>query len=234
VPADADGRRERFGVGSWKFAPDVATKLLTKNGFTRSSDGKWLLPDGTAWKITFIVAVDENDAYRLALGAQDQWKAFGIYVEVDALERNPWTTRQNTGDFVATSAWGQFPVNATADIWQGLNGEHSRFFTPIGQSTAGNGSQNPWRFKLPELDPIIDQMGALSPDDPQVLDLGRRAMQLWVENMLTITTVSFKKFITQDQQYWTGFPTAENPTAQPLYWFQGVRFMFPLLAPTPR
>jgi peptide/nickel transport system substrate-binding protein len=31
-----------------------------------------------------------------------------------------------------------------------------------------------------------------------------------------------------------GFPTAENPTAQPLYWFQGGRFTFPLLTPTPR
>ncbi|MBV9596477.1 MAG: ABC transporter substrate-binding protein [Chloroflexi bacterium] len=234
VPSDADGIRERFGVGSWKYAPDAATKLLTKNGFTKTSDGHWLLPDGTPWKITFIVAQDENDAYRLALGAQDQWKAFGIDVEVDALERTPWQTRQNTGDFVATSAWAQFAVNATADIWQGLNSEHSRFFTPIGQSVQGNGSSNPWRFKLPELDPIIDQMGKLSPDDPQVLDLGRQAMQLWVENMLTITTVSFKKFITQDQQYWMGFPTAENPTVQPLYWFQGGRFMFPLLTPTPR
>ncbi|HEY1295813.1 MAG TPA: ABC transporter substrate-binding protein [Chloroflexota bacterium] len=234
VPADADGRRERFGIGSWKYAPDAATKLLTKSGFTKSSDNRWLLPDGTPWKITFIVAQDENDAYRLALGAQDQWKAFGIDVQVDALERTPWNTRQNTGDFVATSAWAQFPVNATADIWQGLNAEHSRFFTPIGQSVQGNGSSNPWRFKLPALDPIIDQMGKLSPDDPQVLDLGRQAMQLWVENMLTITTVSFKKFITQDQQYWSGFPTAENPTAQPLYWFMGGRFTFPLLTPTPR
>jgi peptide/nickel transport system substrate-binding protein len=153
---------------------------------------------------------------------------------VDGLERTPWQTRQNTGDFVATSAWAQFAVNAMADIWQGLSAEHSRFFTPIGQSTQGNGSSNPWRFKLPELDPIIDQMGKLSPDDPQVLDLGRQAMQIWVSNMLTITTVSFKKFITQDQQYWTGFPTAENPTRQPLYWFMGGRFTFPLLAPTPR
>ena len=47
-------------------------------------------------------------------------------------------------------------------------------------------------------------------------------------------TVSFKKFITQDQQYWTGFPTAENPSRQPLYWFMGGRFTFPLLTPAAR
>jgi peptide/nickel transport system substrate-binding protein len=77
-------------------------------------------------------------------------------------------------------------------------------------------------------------MGKLAPDDPQVPDLGRQAMQLWVQNMLTITTVSFKKFITQDQRYWTGFPTAEHPTHQPLYWFMGGRFTFPLVTPAAR
>jgi peptide/nickel transport system substrate-binding protein len=236
VPSDADGIRQRFGIGSWKYAPDVAAKLLLKNGFTKNADGQWLLPDGTPWKITFIAAPDENDAYRLALGAQDQWKSFGIDVQVDSLERTPFGTRQNTGDFVATSSWGQFQVNATADIWggTGLSSLHSKFFTPVGQSTAGNGSNNIWRFKLPELDTVIDQMGKLAPDDPQVLDLGRQAMQLWVSNMLTLTTLSFKKFITQDTQYWSGFPTAENPTRQPLYWFMGGRFTFPLLTPTPR
>jgi len=56
-------------------------------------------------------------------------------------------------------------------------------------------------------------------------------MQFWVQNMITIQTISFKKFITQDTQYWNGFPTAENPTRQPLYWFIGGRFSFAEVAP---
>jgi peptide/nickel transport system substrate-binding protein len=232
VPTDPDGLLQRFGVGTWKHAPDVAEKLLIKNGFKRDSSSKWLLPDGKPWTIPMIAAPDENDVYRLALGAQDQLKKFGVEVTIETLERDPYTTRQNTGDFVATSTWAAFPVNAHPDIWQGLNTLHSRFFTPIGKSTQGNGSQNITRFKYPELDSIIDQMAKLSPEDPQVLDLGRQAMQLWVQNMITIQTISFKKFITQDTQYWSGFPTAENPTRQPLYWFIGGRFSFQQIAPT--
>jgi peptide/nickel transport system substrate-binding protein len=231
VPTDSDGILQRFGVGTWKHAPDVAEKLLLKNGFKRDGSGKWLMPDGKQWTIPMIAAPDENDVYRLALGLQDQLKTFGIDVSIETLERDPYTTRQNTGDFVATSTWGAFQVNAHPDIWQGLNSLHSRFFTPVGKSTAGNGSSNIQRFKLPELDAIIDQMAKLSPEDSQVLDLGRQAMQLWVENMLTIQTISFKKFITQDTQYWNGFPTAENPTRQPLYWFIGGRFAFQGIAP---
>jgi len=231
VPTDADGLLQRFGVGTWKHAPDVAEKLLLKNGFKRDSGGKWLMPDGKPWTISMIAAPDENDVYRLALGAQDQLKAFGIDLNIETLERDPYTTRQNTGDFVATSTWAAFQVNAHPDIWQGLNSLHSRFFTPIGKSTAGNGSSNIERFQFPELDAIIEQMAKLSPEDPQVLDLGRQAMQFWVQNMITIQTISFKKFITQDTQYWTGFPTAENPTRQPLYWFIGGRFAFAGVAP---
>jgi peptide/nickel transport system substrate-binding protein len=231
VPTDPDGLLQRFGVGTWKHAPDIAEKLLIKNGFKRDSNSKWLTPDGKPWTIPMIAAPDENDVYRLALGFQDQLKKFGIDVSIETLERDPYTNRQNTGDFTATSTWAAFAVNAHPDIWQGLNTLHSRFFTPIGKSTAGNGSQNIERFKFPELDAIIDQMAKLAPEDPQVLDLGRQAMQLWVQNMITIQTISFKKFITQDTQYWSGFPTAENPTRQPLYWFIGGRFSFAGITP---
>jgi peptide/nickel transport system substrate-binding protein len=49
--------------------------------------------------------------------------------------------------------------------------------------------------------------------------------------MVRTTTISFKKFITQDQQYWNGFPTAENASRQPLYWFMGGRFTFAGISP---
>jgi peptide/nickel transport system substrate-binding protein len=44
--------------------------------------------------------------------------------------------------------------------------------------------------------------------------------------MLTIPTISFKKFTSIDETYWTNWPTAENPKRQPLYWFMGGRFTF--------
>jgi len=96
---------------------------------------------------------------------------------------------------------------------------------------AGNGSNDIDRFRFPELDALIEQMGRLTPEDPQVLDVGRQVMQFWVQNMVRIHTISFKKFITQDTQYWSGFPTAEKPTRQPLYWFIGGRFTFQQIAP---
>jgi peptide/nickel transport system substrate-binding protein len=59
-----------------------------------------------------------------------------------------------------------------------------------------------------------------------VAQLGQEALKVWVENMLTTNTISFKKFTSFDDTYWTGWPTSENPTRQPLYWFIGGRFTF--------
>lgn len=231
VPDDEAGIRDRFGIGWWKFAPDVAEALLVKNGFSRDSSGMWLLPDGTPWSFSILAAPDENDVYRLALGAQDQWKAFGIDVTVEALERNPYETRQRTGDFEVLSSWGMLSVNANPDLWQALNAVHGRFFTPVGEDTAGRGSQNWVRFESPELDAIIDELGSLSPSDPRVAELGQEALKIMVENQWTSSTISFKKFTSFEDTYWTGWPTSENPTRQPLYWFMGGRFTFAEVEP---
>jgi peptide/nickel transport system substrate-binding protein len=52
--------------------------------------------------------------------------------------------------------------------------------------------------------------------------------------MYFITPISFKKFVTWDERYWTGFPTSENPKYMPLYWFQGGKFTFQSLEPVSR
>jgi hypothetical protein len=37
-----------------------------------------LLPDGTPWSFEILAAPDEVDVYRKAMGAVDQWDAFGL------------------------------------------------------------------------------------------------------------------------------------------------------------
>jgi peptide/nickel transport system substrate-binding protein len=194
----------------------------------------WLLPDGTPWTFTITAAPDEVDVYRLAIGAQDQWTDFGIQVELNAVERTLFHTSRSTGDFDIISNWAGasgMDTNATADKWQSIRTLHSDFYVPAGEDVRDISSRNQIRLKDPEIDRIIDEMGALHPDDPQVLELGREWMKLWTENMYIIPTISFKKFITVDEYYWTGYPTSENAPYQPLYWFNGGKFTFQQVEP---
>ena len=84
------------------------------------------------------------------------------------------------------------------------------------------------------LDDLIDAMESVNPvaQEEENLALAHEFVKHWVENMLDITTIAFKKFVTWDEKYWTGFPTAENPNYQPLYWFMGGKFAIQNLHPT--
>ncbi len=53
-PDDPAFIEKTFGLGWYKFAPDIAEKLLIKNGFSRDANNMWLLPDGTPWKIAYL------------------------------------------------------------------------------------------------------------------------------------------------------------------------------------
>ena len=78
---------------------------------------------------------------------------------------------------------------------------------------------------------LIDKMENLHPNSEENFEATRDFIKYYVENMLSINCIAFKKFVTWDERYWTGFPTAENPEYMPLYWFQGGKSAFQSLTP---
>ena len=56
-PDTQEFQEKAFGLGWYKYAPEIAEKLLTKNGFKQDKDGKWLKPDGKPFKSTTCVAL---------------------------------------------------------------------------------------------------------------------------------------------------------------------------------
>jgi len=222
-----------FGIGWWKHDTDAATKLLTKNGFTQDSSGKWMTPDGQPWKIDILAANDEPDAFRMANAAADQWKAFGIDATADGVERNVWTQRMNAGDFQIAVPWGNWNLSlANGDKWSSIQCLNSKFFVSIPDTYTSKGGCNEMRLKgIDGLDALIDKLTKTDPQSPDGLALNQEFVKTWTENMYAINAISFKKFITWDSRYWKGFPTAENPTVFPEYWFQIGKFTFQQLEP---
>ena len=102
---------------------------------------------------------------------------------------------------------------------------------PKGEDYRSKGGSNEARINDPKLGEMIDAMAAVNPDSPENVTLNQEFLKYWVENMYFITAIGFKKFVTWDERYWTGFPTSESPDYMPLYWFQGGKFAFQSLKP---
>jgi peptide/nickel transport system substrate-binding protein len=224
--------REVFGTGWWKYAPDVAERLLVKNGFSRDDDDNWLTPDGELWTIDLQSPPDENDAYRMANAAADQWSKFGINVELLGAERSVWDQNRAVGQYGVTTPWYSFTL-ADGDAWPSISELHPNYYVPTGTNVSTKGGFNlaPMRLNDEQVGQWLDEMAGLDPTSEENYQLVRDLIKYWVENMLDITQIGFKKFITFDGQYWTGFPTSANPNYEPLYWFQGGKFMIQALEP---
>jgi peptide/nickel transport system substrate-binding protein len=222
--------REVFGGGWWKYAPDVAERLLIKNGFSRDGGGNWLTPDGEPWTIDLQSPPDENDAFRMANAAADQWSDFGIEVNLLGLERSVWDQNHFVGQFDMSTPWYSFAL-ASGDSWPEVRAWHPKYYAPIGEDYRPLGGNSIMRLNDPQVGEFIDAMAQLDPSSEENIQANQDFLKYWTENMYFITAISFKKFVTWDERYWTGFPTSENPNYMPLYWFQGGKFAFQSLEP---
>jgi peptide/nickel transport system substrate-binding protein len=222
--------REVFGTGWWKFDPDAAEKLLIKNGFSRDEGGQWLTPEGEPWTIEIQSPPDENDAFRMATAAADMWTDFGIDVNLQGLERSVWDQNRFVGQYQISTPWQSFAL-ASGDAWPEIRALHPDFYAPNGEDYRPLGGNGQFRLNDPAIGESIDAMVQLDPASEENLQAAQDFVKYWTENMNFITVISFKKFVTWDERYWTGFPTAENPNYMPLYWFHGGKFAIQSLKP---
>jgi peptide/nickel transport system substrate-binding protein len=230
VPNDIETLKEMFGPGWWKYAPDVAEQLLVRNGFTRDKNGKWLLPDGTPWKINILTGtVSQGVEYRNSLAAAQQWRNFGIEVTLETNE-GLWDL-MTVGDYQVAGGWpAEDPWGGHPDLYRSFNVWSSEYYRPIGERTVGHVS----RWTDPRMDEILEEMEKLDWDDPKNIELGIEGLKIAVEERPTTPVLGYPGFLAFDEYYWTNYPTAENPYMFPGYWWPNFKYVLPFLEPTGR
>lgn len=227
-PDDQAFLEQAFGLGWYKYAPDIAEKLLVKNGFSRDGDGNWLLPDGSPWKIAFMCGtVLSNHDARNAASAVQQWKKFGIDAEMFNTESN--ADLSAVGDFDVNGAWpAQEPWGAGPDLYRTLDRWNSSYILPVGERTQGHSG----RWSSPEMDDIIKRLRETNPFDTEaVIAIGIEGLQEAVKNMPGIPTYGYIGFVGWDETYWTNWPGSENAYNQPYTHWPNFKYTTPFLKP---
>ncbi|MDI9465832.1 MAG: ABC transporter substrate-binding protein [Limnochordia bacterium] len=230
VPETEEEIRIMFGYGWWKHSPELAEKLLLKNGFTRGRDGKWLLPDGTPWKIEIVcLTAATNPSFKWAFAIANQWSAFGI--DCEAIPTEVVESLTETGDYqVVGGQPAAEPFGAGIDLYRGLNVFHSQYWKPIGEKLVGHQS----RWVNEEIDYFIDQMEQTDYSDPKNIELAIEVAKRLIDGQPGVSLASFPGFMGLDNYYWTNYPTGDNPYAVPWYHWPNFKFVLPFLQPTGR
>jgi peptide/nickel transport system substrate-binding protein len=222
---------QAFGLGWYKYAPDIAEKLLIKNGFSRDGDGMWLLPDGSPWHISFMsgTVLSNHDARNSAAAVQ-QWKKFGIDAEMYLTENGDGLGA--TGDFDVSGAWpAQEPWGAGPDLYRVLDRWNSAYKMPVGERTQGIYS----RWSSPEMDDIIRRLRETDPFDTEaVIAVGIEGLKEAVTNMPGIPTYGYIGFVGWDEYYWTNWPGSENAYNEPYTHWPNFKYTTPFLERTGR
>ena len=229
-PEDQEFQEKAFGMGWYKFAPDIAEKLLVKNGFSKNADGQWLLPDGSPWKITYMTGtVLSNHDARNAVAAVQQWKKFGIDAEV--LNTESLADLTAVGDFDVETVWpGREPWGAGPDLYRTLDDWNSAYIKPVGER---NQASYDSRWSSPEMDDIIKRLRETDPfDTEKVIAIGIEGLKEAVRNMPAIPTYGYIGFVGWDEHYWTNWPGSENAYTQPYTHWPNFKYMTPFLEQT--
>ena len=228
-PDTQEFQEQAFGLGWYKFAPEIATKLLEKNGFKKDKDGKWLLPDGKPWKISFMsgTVLSNHDARNSAAAVQ-QWKKFGIDAEMYTTENGDGLGA--TGDFDVSGAWpAQEPWGAGPDLYRVLDRWNSAYKKPLGERTQGIYS----RWSSDEMDGIIKKLRETDPfKNDEVIAAGIEGLKEAVKNMPGIPTYGYIGFVGWDEYYWTNWPGSENAYNEPYTHWPNFKYTTPFLKPT--
>ena len=185
------------------FDLEKSAEILTRKGYEHN--GVFWEKDGQRLSMVIDIFSHFQDLTPVLIA---QLKKAGI----DASFRmtSDFTTRLRQGTARAYLI-GNF--SSMRDPYFVLRQYHSRFVQPTGEP-----ADMPWRWQNPAYDALIDQMGQTPTDAPEMDELYRKAMDLWLAELPSIPIVQWPHRIPHNETYWTNWPSAKNPYINSAYW----------------
>jgi peptide/nickel transport system substrate-binding protein len=228
IPSDPKEIAKSFGLGWWKPNPQAATELLERAGFTKRGND-WYMPDGSRFVVRIVVEGELRPVMtRVGTMIAQQWRQFGIDARTEVAQ-GTLINRRDGGDFETIISWSVETYGGDPDLSYFLDSWHSEYVASPGERQPPRNWQ---RWSSPEIDRIIEEIRGISFVDPRVVELGREFAKVMVREMPIIPLMSYNVFTTMDETYWTGYPTADDPYANPVPNWGNSRYMFVRLKPT--
>ncbi|HEY66178.1 MAG TPA: ABC transporter substrate-binding protein [Caldilineae bacterium] len=186
--------------------------LMKGAGYTKDSEGFWVDADGNR-----VEAVIHGFPIFADIGPiiAEQLRKAGFEASY-TMPADSYTRMSDGTAKVMLFGHG----GSIADPFYTLNMYHSRYARPVGEST-------PYfsRWANAEYDKIIEEMSTVPMGDPRMMDLFRRAMEIWLRELPDAPIVQWYHRIPMNTTYWKNWPTRDNPYVNGAFW----HLTFPLI-----
>jgi peptide/nickel transport system substrate-binding protein len=114
------------------------------------------------------------------------------------------------------------------DTYKTLDLYHCRWFKPTGERVTAN----LYRWCNEEFSAILDEMSTYTVDAPELLDLHRQAMAIWLPELPDVPLGQAIIVLPMNTTYWTGWPNPQNPYVHEGFWHRTAMLMWNRLEPT--
>ena len=193
---------DQYEVGV--FDPGKSAALMESKGWQRSAEGYWAREEKTLKIVIDIFPIFQDIVPVLVAQLERAGFDADFRMTSDAYSR----MSQGRARSFITGHGG-----SVRDPYFTLRLYHSRFV----QST-GTAAEYFWPWKNAEYDEIVDQMAAVAPGDPQLVELYRQAMEIWLAELPSIPLLQWYHRIPHNQTYWTNWPSEQDPYINSAYW----------------
>ncbi len=197
---------------------ESAEERLSRNGYSRNDDGIWVDGDGNALTLAIQAHEDFIEKRRITDVAVEQLRNFGIEASAAVVAGSTWGDNKRFGNYEATTDWDA--CGSVNEPWASMDRFTARHYVPVGERSSGNNHVR-WSGEAnAAYSEIVGQIGTLSLDDPQVIDLVLEAYAHFYAELPFLPLNQATKLIPFNSTYWEGWPTSENNFNHPATWWQ--------------
>jgi len=195
-------------------------EIMTAKGYAKNGDGFWE-KDGTVFAINIYSLILFQDITPLLV---ENLRAGGFDATFEIIVGPEFSDSVYAGT-VDAYLFGH--GGGTRDPYPTMNLYHSRYTAPTGERAT-----YPYRWVNEEYDAIVDEMSITGEEDPNLTELFKQAMTIWITDLPDVPLVQWFHRIPTNQTYWTNFPSAENPYINSAYWHRTAPLWVNTIKPT--
>jgi peptide/nickel transport system substrate-binding protein len=200
--------KSALAAADYHYDPAKAIAMLEKAGYKRGADGIFTTPDGKPLAFTIINQSAYTDWVAALQVAQQELKAVGIALTVSNLAGTDYNAKLDNGQFDLAYAYEVGGPTPYYEFRQWLYGPAS---APIGQAASTN-----WeRYSNKDTDALIDSY-ATSTSVAQQHAIMSKLQKILLDDVPLIPITEQVDWDQYSTKQFVGWPTPQNPYAQPL------------------